>query len=55
MIGLAVWLALTAQASSPAIDPAVTPVKPLSAARAAAPLSDTFDAALVAQAPAAKH
>ena len=54
MIGLAVWLALTAQTSSPAIGPAITPVKPLSAARVAAPPSDTFDAALVAQAPARK-
>ena len=43
MIGLAVWLALTAQAGVPAIDPTVTPVKPLAAARAAAPLDDTCD------------
>ena len=43
MIGLAVWLTLVAQTSGPAIDPTVTPVKPLSAARAAAPLGDTCD------------
>ena len=54
MIGWAVWLALTAQASSLAIVLIVTPVKPLSDARNNVPLSDTFDAALVAQAPAEK-
>ena len=43
MIGLAIWLALTAQASVPAIDPTITPVKPLAAARAVAPLDDTCD------------
>ena len=43
MIGLAVWLALTAQGSAPAIDPTITPVKPLAAARADAPLDDTCD------------
>ena len=43
MIGLAVWLALTAQAGVPAVDSAITPVKPLAAARAAAPLEDTCD------------
>jgi uncharacterized protein (DUF1330 family) len=43
MIGWAVGLALTAQAGMPAVDSTVTPVKPLAAARAAAPLDDTCD------------
>lgn len=43
MIGLAVWLALSAQASVPVMDPAVTPTKSLAAARATAPLDDTCD------------
>ena len=43
MIGLALWLAFTAQAGIPAIDPAVTPAKPLAASRAAAPMDDTCD------------
>lgn len=43
MIGLALWLAFTAQAGVPAIDTAVTPTKPLTAGRAAAPLDDTCD------------
>ena len=43
MIGLAVWLALTAQASVPTIDSTITPVKPLSTTRAAAPIDDICD------------
>lgn len=43
MIGLALSLALTALASVPEIDPAVTPSKPLSAARSAAPSDDICD------------
>ena len=43
MIGLALWLAFTAQAGIPAIDTAVTPAKPLAAGRAAAPMDDTCD------------
>ena len=43
MIGLALWLAFTAQAGVPAIDSAVTPTKPLTAGRAAAPMDDTCD------------
>lgn len=43
MIGLALSLALTAVASVPEIDPAVTPNKPLSAARSAAPSDDICD------------
>ena len=43
MIGLAFWLALTAQAGVPAIDTTVTPSKPLTAGRAAAPMDDTCD------------
>jgi uncharacterized protein (DUF1330 family) len=43
MIGLALWLAFTAQAGVPAVDTAVTPVKPLAAGRAAAPIDDTCD------------
>ena len=54
MIGSAVWLALTAQASSLAIIPMVTPVKPLFAACNIVSLCDTFDAAPVAQAPSEK-
>ena len=43
MIGLALSLALAAQASIPEIDPAVTSSKPLSAPRAAAPSDNTCD------------
>ena len=43
MIGLALWLAFTAQTGVPAIDTAVTPTKPLTAGRAAAPIDDTCD------------
>ena len=43
MIGLAIWLALSAQASVPVMDPAVTPSKSLATGRAAAPLDDTCD------------
>ncbi len=43
MMGLVVWLALTAQAGMPAVESTVTPVKPLAAARAVAPLDDTCD------------
>ena len=43
MIGLAIWLALSAPASVPVMDPAVTPTKSLAAERAAAPLDDTCD------------
>ena len=43
MIGLAVWLVLTAQAGIPAVDSTITPVKPLAATRAGAPLDDTCD------------
>ena len=43
MIGLALWLAFTAQAGVPVIDTAVTPTKPLTAGRAAAPMDDTCD------------
>ena len=43
MIGLAVWLTLTAQAGLPAVDSSVTPTKSLTAARAVAPLDDTCD------------
>lgn len=43
MIGLAVWLALTAQAGIPAVDSAITPARPMAAARAAAPLGDICD------------
>ena len=43
MIGLAVWLALSAQASIPVMDSTVTPTKSLAAERAAAPLDDTCD------------
>ena len=43
MIGLAVWLTLTAQAGLPTVDSSVTPTKSLAAARAAAPLDDTCD------------
>ena len=54
MIGSAVWLALTAQANSPTDVHIVTPLKPLFVARNIVSLSDTFDAALVAQAPSEK-
>ena len=43
MIGLALWLAVAAQAGVPAIDPAETASKPLAAPRAAAPMDDTCD------------
>ena len=55
MIGLALTLALTAQAGVPAIDPAVTPTKPLSAPRAAAPSDNLCDepVLLIVSAPSA--
>lgn len=43
MIGLALWLAMAAQAGVPTVDPAVTAPKPLSTSRAAAPMDDTCD------------
>ncbi|MFM5894250.1 MAG: hypothetical protein ACKOQM_07445 [Novosphingobium sp.] len=43
MNGLVLSLALLAQAGAPAIDPAVTPSKPLAAARAAAPSDSLCD------------
>ena len=43
MIGMAIWLALSAPASVPVMDPAVTPTKSLATGRAAAPLDDTCD------------
>ena len=43
MIGLALWLAFSAQSGVPAVDTAITPAKPLAAPRAAAPMDDTCD------------
>ena len=43
MIGIAIWLALSAPASVPVMDPTVTPTKSLATGRAAAPLEDTCD------------